>query len=80
MSRYFVLILGISFSVLIVKYRLQIKHIIGDVAWADKIFGAGGTYTMLVIVAILSFVLSLMYFFGTFQTFMRDYLGPLFGV
>ena len=80
MTRYLILILGIVIAILLVKYRLQVKHFIGDVGWAEKIFGAGGTHTLVIVLALLSFFLSLMYFLGTFQAILRDYLGPFFGV
>jgi len=79
MNRYVVLFGGITFAIVLIKYRIPIKHTLGDVAWADKIFGSGGTYGLLALVAFLSFFGSLMYFFGTFQTIVKDYLGPLFG-
>lgn len=79
MDRYLVLLGGIVFAVILIKYRIPIKHALGDVGWADKIFGSGGTYSLIVSVAFVSFFGSLMYFFGTFQSIVRDYLGPLFG-
>lgn len=80
MSRYIVLILGTLVAVVLLKYRVRIKSYMGDVGWAEKIFGQGGTYTMLVVLAFVSFFGSLMYFLGTLQTFFHDYLGPFFGV
>lgn len=80
MNRYLVLILGITIAILLLKYRLQIKHYVGDVGWAEKIFGSGGTHTLIVVLAIVSFFGSLMYFLGTFQAIVHDYLGPFFGV
>jgi hypothetical protein len=80
MNRYIVLILGISIALLLLKYRVQVKHFIGDVSWAEKIFGKGGSHTLILVLALLSFFLSLMYFLGTFQAIMHDYLGPFFGV
>jgi hypothetical protein len=80
MDRYFVLIAGITIAFILLKYRLQIKHYIGDVAFAEKIFGAGGTHTLIIVLALVSFFGGLMYFFGTFQSILYDYLGPFFGV
>jgi hypothetical protein len=79
MNRYIVLILGIVIAFLLLKYRKEVKHFIGDVAWAEKVFGAGGTYSLIVVLAVISFFGSLMYFLGTFQAILSDYLGPLFG-
>jgi len=80
MDRYLVLIAGITTAFLLLKYRVQLKHFMGDVAWAQKIFGGGGTYTLIMILAFVAFFGSLMYFFGTFQAILHDYLGPFFGV
>ncbi len=80
MDRYFVLIAGMAIAFVLLKYRLQIKHYIGDVAFAEKIFGSGGTHTMIAVLALISFFGALMYFFGTFQSILYDYLGPFFGV
>jgi len=79
MNRYIVLILGIVIAISLLKYRIHVKHFIGDVAFAEKIFGSGGTYTLIIVLAFLSFFGSLMCFFGTFQAILGEYLGPLFG-
>jgi len=80
MNRYVVLILGIFIAIILLKYRVQIKHYVGDIAWAEKIFGSGGTYSLIAVLAFVSFFGSLMYFLGTFQAILHDYLGPFFGV
>ena len=80
MDRYLVLIAGIGIAIVLLKYRLQIKHYIGDIAFAEKIFGSGGTHSLIAVLALISFFGSLMYFLGTFQAILHDYLGPFFGV
>jgi len=80
MDRYLVLIAGITVAFLLLRYRIQLKHFLGDVPWAQKIFGSGGTYTLIIVFAFVAFFGSLMYFLGTFQTILHDYLGPFFGV
>lgn len=80
MNRYLVLVLGITIALLLVRYRVAVKHFIGDVGFAEKIFGKGGTHTFILVLALLSFFGSLMYFLGTFQSLLKDYLGPFFGV
>jgi hypothetical protein len=79
MNRYLVLISSIVIAFVLLRYRSQIRNYIGDVGFAEKYLGAGGTYKLIAILAILSFVIGLMYFFGTFQALLGDYLGPLFG-
>jgi hypothetical protein len=80
MDRFLVAIIGIPLSFVIVYYRMQIKHFIGDVGFAEKIFGGGGTYTLILIIALLTFFGSLMYALGTLQTLLSKFLGPFFGV
>jgi len=80
MFRWIILICGTGVAIVILKYRYQLKGYIGDVGFADKIFGPGGTYSLLVVLAFVSFFGSLMYFLGTIQTLFHDYLGPFFGV
>ena len=80
MDRYLVLIAGILVAFLLLKYRVQIKHFMGDVPWAQKVFGSGGTYTLIMLLAFASFFGSLMYFLGTFQAILHDFIGPFFGV
>lgn len=80
MNRYVVLIIGTFIAIVLLKYRVQIKHYIGDVAFAEKVFGSGGTYALIAVLAFVSFFVSLMYFLGTFQSILHDYLGPFFGV
>ncbi len=79
MKRWIVLIIGWIAAYFILKYRRQVKEFLGEVSFAEKIFGTGGTDTFIILLGILAFILSVMYFMGTFQTIMQDVLGPLFG-
>lgn len=80
MDRFLVAIIGIPLSFVIVLYRVQIKHFIGDVSFAERIFGGGGTYTLILVIALLTFFGSLMYALGTLQSLLGNLLGPFFGV
>jgi len=80
MNRYVVLIIGTFIAILLLKYRVQIKRYVGDIAFAEKVFGSGGTYSLIAVLAFVSFFGSLMYFFGTFQSILHDFFGPFFGV
>lgn len=77
MDRILVIIIGWPIAVLILKYRRPIKEFTGDIGFAEKILGMGGTNTFIVIIGVLVFVGSLMYGLGTLQSIIRVFLGPL---
>ncbi len=76
--RWFVLICGSVLAVLILKYRRPIKEFTGNIGFAERIFGMGGTNTFIVVLGILVFVGSLLYFTGTLQGIVNSVVGPLF--
>ncbi|MBD3360373.1 hypothetical protein GF366_01070 [Candidatus Peregrinibacteria bacterium] len=78
MGRFLVFIIGFAVAIVILKYRAQIKGFTGDIAFAERIFGVGGTNSLIVVVAILVFILSLMYSLGTLQAIMQSVLGGFF--
>jgi|WetSurMetagenome_2_1015567.scaffolds.fasta_scaffold36573_3 hypothetical protein len=78
MDRIFVLIFGVPLGVLMMIYRVQIKSVTGDIGWAERNIGGGGTYTLIAIIGLLVSILSLMYALGTLQEFMVNNLGGFF--
>ena len=40
-------LIGMIGGFLILVYRRQIKNVVGSIGFAEKIFGAGGTWTFL---------------------------------
>lgn len=78
MDRFLVILIGWPLAFLILKYRRPIKEFIGDVGFAERFLGAGGTNTLVVILGFLVFVLSLMYALGTIQAFVRNTFGMFF--
>jgi amino acid permease len=59
-------------------YRGQIKDFVGDIGFAEKYLGPGGTHTFIIIFAFLCFFLSLMYYLGTLQSLLQSTLGRFF--
>ena len=57
-------LLGIALSYCFVRYRENIIDVIGKIDFAEKYLGTGGSYTFLVIIAIIVFFLSLTILFG----------------
>ncbi len=74
----FVLILGSVIAFLMLKYRTHVKNFTGDIGFAEKIFGIGGTHTFIVFLGILVFLFSLMYALGTLEVLLDKVLGRFF--
>ena len=64
--------------VVMLKYRGAIKNFTGDIAFAEKYLGSGGTNTLIVILAVFAFIGSLMYAFGTLQSLLQNTIGGFF--
>jgi len=79
MDKILVIIIFWPLAFMILKYRRRIKEFTGEIGFAERYLGMGGTNTLIVIIGILVFILSLMYALGTLQSFTGRVLGPLFG-
>ena len=62
-------LLGMGLALLILVFRPRIKDFTGDIGFAERWFGPGGTWTFFIIVGVGVFVLSLMWATGTLQSF-----------
>jgi len=78
MDKFFFGIIGIPLSFLIIIYRAKIKDFTGSIGFAEKYFGAGGTYTLILLIGITVFIVTLLYVTGTLQSFLRTVFGPIF--
>ncbi|MFH0821052.1 MAG: hypothetical protein V1908_04740 [Candidatus Peregrinibacteria bacterium] len=72
-------IIGIIGSFLIIIYRAPIKHFMGQVEWAERYFGPGGTYTFLLFFALFLFFLSLTIMTGAMDFLFGGFLKSFFG-
>jgi len=79
MNKYLVILIFWSLAFVILRFRRKIKEFTGDIAFAEKYLGSGGTNTLIVIIGVLVFILSLMYAVGTLQGITNALLGPFFG-
>ena len=78
MDRILVILIGWPVAFLILKYRRPVKEFIGNVGFAEKFLGTGGTNTLVVIIGFLVFIFSLMYAVGTFDGFLQGTFGRFF--
>lgn len=79
MDKFLVAIIGMPLAFVIIYFRKQIRDFVGEIGFAEKIFGMGGTSTFIVVFAFFIFIFSLMYAMGTWQSLTTAFLGPLFG-
>jgi hypothetical protein len=68
-------LLGMLLGFCIIVFRKQIKDQTGNIGFAERYLGMGGTWTFLAILGFAVFVLSLMWATGTIQNFAVDKLG-----
>lgn len=62
---------------LIVAFRARIKDFTGSIGFAERYFGAGGTWTFLLLVALGCFIFGLMWATGSLQGFLGNTFGGI---
>ena len=73
-------LLLIPAGIVVVWKSTQIGDFIGEIAFAEKIFGSGGTYSFIKYFGLAVTILSIMWLTGGPQVFLRDHVGKFFGV
>ena len=76
MDKFIFALIGIPLSFLLIIYRAKIKDFTGDIGFAEKYLGSGGTYTLFVLLGIILFFVTLMYITGSLQTALQSVFGP----
>lgn len=71
-------VIGIPLGFLILKYRPIIKDWMGNIAWAERFFGQGGTWTALTLTGLGISILSFLFMIGQFQVFFIRFFGRFF--
>lgn len=69
---------GLVISMLLLIYRVRIRGFMGQIGWAERYLGPGGTYTALLLFAVLLFFLSLTIMTGAFDWIFKGSLGSFF--
>ncbi len=60
-------LLGAALSIALIVYRERLVRFTGMIQWAESHLGGGGTYSLMVIIGIVFFFLSLMYMTNSFD-------------
>jgi hypothetical protein len=80
MKNFLIVVVCWTLALLIMKFRRPIKEFIGNIGFAEKYLGMGGTNTFIVLLAMLLFIGSLMYATGTLQSLLQGFFGSFFGL
>lgn len=72
-------IIGAILSILLIIYRVPIKHFFGEIGWAERQFGPGGTFTVLLFAGIFGFFVSLMIATGSLDVLLGGFFRRFFG-
>jgi len=67
MNKLLVFILGFPIALVVMIYRQKIVAFTGKLEWAEQRLGPGGTYTLLIIFALVIWVGCMMYALGSFD-------------
>ena len=59
--------IGIILSFLLIMSRVAVVRFIGHIQWAEDHLGAGGTYSLMILIALVFFIFSLMYMTNSFD-------------
>ena len=60
-------LIGAILSFLLVIYRERIVRFTGFIQWAESHLGGGGTYTLMILIGVVMFFVSLMYMTNSFD-------------
>ena len=67
MNKILIFILGLPAGLLIIIYRRLIVQTTGKLQWAENNLGAGGTYTLVIILGLVVWFGCMMYALGSFD-------------
>jgi len=64
-------------GMLILIFRPKIKDFTGNIGFAERYLGPGGTWTFYIILGVGFFIFGLMWSLGTLQSFLLNTFGAL---
>ena len=65
--RLIIFLIGFPLALLMIMYRKQIIDFTGKFGWAEEKIGPGGSYTLIIIIALVIWMGCLMYSLGSFD-------------
>ena len=79
MKKFLIVVVCWALALIMLKYRYQIKHLMGEVDFAEKFLGSGGTTTLVILLALGLFFGSIAWATGALGAVLDSFIGPLFG-
>lgn len=79
MQRFFMLLICLGLAFLMLRYTEKLKRLLGDIAFAEKYLGAGGTYTLIKLIALGLIVFGFVYASGQIDVWICKYGSFLVG-
>lgn len=70
-------LIGIPLGFLMLLYRDKVKDWTGDIGWAERYLGTGGTWTALILIGVLMIILSFMFMVGSLQELLLKSFGNI---
>lgn len=70
---------GMVLGFLVLIFRARIKDFTGDIGFAERYLGPGGTWTFFILVGVGLFIFGLMWSMGTLQGLLLGTFGTLLG-
>lgn len=67
MNKLIVFLIGFPIALLMILYRYQIIRFTGKFEWAETKLGSGGSYTLVIIFAMVIWIGCMMYALGSFD-------------
>lgn len=71
-------LIGIVAGLLIIKYREKLQTWTGNISFAERYLGPGGTFTLLLLIGAATVILSILYMTGILQDFIKSAAEPFF--
>lgn len=78
MKKIIIALVGFPVAFLIIYFRAKIKDFTGDMDFAERYLGSGGTYTFIILLGIGTFIVTLMYVTGSLQEIVGNTVGKIF--
>jgi cell division protein FtsX len=69
MNKVLIFLLGLPLGMVLMIFRYKIVQFTGKLEWAEQKLGAGGTYTLMIIMGFVVWIGCLMYSLGTLDDF-----------
>ncbi|MDP3975889.1 MAG: hypothetical protein Q8P95_03140 [bacterium] len=72
----FFILLSLGFA--LIYYRERVQSFTGNVGWAEKYLGVGGTFNLYLLLGLLTIIFAFLYLTGTLDSVLQSTFGRFF--